>query len=116
MIFGEENAQPAGGNPGGQQQQQQQVRVDTSSMSTLYANFFALAGAQDEITVYLGASSPMPGSPQPLLKLDTRVLLQPQAAKRLALALQQAVSAHEDRFGPIELPPQPGQQPPAGDA
>jgi hypothetical protein len=32
-------------------------------------------------------------------------VLLPTNAKRLMFALQQALRAHEDRFGPIELPP-----------
>jgi hypothetical protein len=33
-------------------------------------------------------------------------MMLPANAKRLMLALQQAIHAHEERFGPIELPPQ----------
>jgi hypothetical protein len=76
-------------------------------METIYANFFALAGAPDEITLYLGANSPMPGVKEPTAKVSHRVMLLPANAKRLMVALQQTVKAHEDRFGPIELPPPP---------
>lgn len=106
MIFGEDETQPHGRPP----QHQQQIRLDTASMETLYANFFALAGSPDEFTLYLGASSPLPGMREPLIKVSHRAMLLPANGKRLMLALQQAVKAHEDRFGPIELPPQ--QQPP----
>ena len=74
-------------------------------METIYANFYALAGAPDEITLYLGANSPMPGVKEPTAKVSHRVMLLPANAKRLMVALQQTVKAHEDRFGPIELPP-----------
>lgn len=109
MIFGEENtAQPGrGGQP--QQPQQQQIRLDASGMETAYANFFALAGSQDEVTLYLGASSPMPNVREPMVKLSHRVMLMPQNAKRLMIALQQTIKAHEDRFGPIEIAPPPSQ-------
>lgn len=106
MIFGEEDSQPPGPQP------RQQVRLDTSSMDTVYANFFALAGAQDEITLYFGANSPMPGLKEPVMKISHRLLLLPPNAKRLMVALQQTVKAHEDRFGPIEItPPRPPDQP-----
>jgi len=82
-----------------------QLRLDTTDMQTLYANFFALAGSQDEIVLYLGATSPLPNVPQPALKVSHRVMMMPANAKRLMLALQQAIKAHEERFGPIELPP-----------
>ena len=101
MIFGEEDAQPMGPQP-----QPQQVRLDTTGMDTVYANFFALAGSQDELVLYVGANSPLPNVPQPSLKGSHRVMMLPANAKRLMLALQQAIHAHEERFGPIELPPQ----------
>jgi len=104
MIFGEKGGtpqDPQGPNPG----QPQQIRLDISQMETVYANFFALSGTADEIVAYLGANSPMPGANQPALRVSHRVMLLPANAKRLMLALQQAVKAHEDRFGPIELPP-----------
>lgn len=103
MIFGEENEQPTPPRP---QPQQQQIRLDTGTMETVYANFFALAGSPDEMVIYLGANSPLPNVPQPTIKVSHRLMLLPANAKRLLLALQQAVKAHEDRFGPIELPPQ----------
>jgi hypothetical protein len=101
MIFGEDDSQPQGSAP------RQKVRLDTAQMETIYANFFALAGAPDEITLYVGANSPMPGMKEPTAKVSHRIMLLPANAKRLMLALQQTVKAHEDRFGPIELPPPP---------
>ncbi|MFQ5807888.1 MAG: DUF3467 domain-containing protein [Phycisphaerae bacterium] len=109
MIFGEDDPQPPHQPP---HSRQQQVRLDASSLETIYANSFALASSADEITVYLGVNSPLPGMKQPTVKVSHRVILIPQNAKRLALVLQQAVKAYEDRFGPIELPPPPhGGQP-----
>ena len=85
--------------------QPQQIRLDTERMKTIYANFFALAGSPDEMVIYFGANTPLPGVTQPTIKVSHRLVLLPPNAKRLMLALQQAVKAHEDRFGPIELPP-----------
>ncbi len=106
MIFGEDDSEPQPPHP-----QRQQVRLDASSMETVYANSFALASSADEITVFLGVNSPLPGMKQPTVKVSHRMVLIPQNAKRLALVLQQAVKAYEDRFGPIELPPPPGARP-----
>ncbi len=102
MIFGEENESPGGQQP---HPQPQQFRLDISQMQTIYANFFALAGSPDELVLYLGANSPLPNITQPEIKVSHRLMLLPANAKRLMLALQQAVKAHEERFGPIELPP-----------
>jgi hypothetical protein len=108
MIFGEDDApaQPQSGQSGGQQ-----VRLDASQMEVIYANSFALASSPDEITIYLGVNSPLPGMKQPTVKISHRMILIPQNAKRLAQVLVQAVKAYEDRFGPIELPPPPGHRP-----
>lgn len=109
MIFGEEDqpmeSQPPQGLP-------QQIRLDTDAMETIYANFFALAGSSDELVIYFGANSPLPNVPQPAIKVSHRLMLLPANGKRLLIALQQAIKAHEDRFGPIELPPQ--RRPPGG--
>ncbi len=113
MIFGEDNETPTGPPPGlpgvphpQQPQQPQQIKLDTTNMATVYANFFALAGSSDELVLYLGANSPLPGVGVPPIKITHRLMLLPANAKRLLLALQQTIKAHEDRFGPIELPPQ----------
>ena len=108
-IFGEEGSGP-GDLPGGQPPQQpqggqQQIQLDTNGMETIYANFFALAGSPEELTAYLGVNTPMPGMTQPMVKVSHRLVMQPQIAKRLMMALQQTVKAHEERFGPIELAP-----------
>jgi hypothetical protein len=103
MIFGEDH------NPHQQPGGQQKVRFDISRMETIYANFVAMAGSAEEIVLYMGANSPLPGQTEPMVQVSQRVVLLPANAKRLMLALQQTVKAHEDRFGPIELPIQ---QPP----
>jgi len=114
MIFGEEDnafmdPQPPQ-NPG----QPQGIRLDISRTDTFYANFFALSGSQDELVLYFGANTPIPNATQPVVPVSHRLIMVPPNAKRLALALQQAIKAHEDRFGPIELPPP--RRPPSGTA
>lgn len=105
MIFGEdENAMSP--NPGQGRQQPQPIRLETSQMETVYANFFAIAGSPDEIVLYVGANSPLPGVKDPMIKISHRVMLLPQNAKRLLMALTETVKQHEDRFGPIEIAPQ----------
>jgi len=107
MIFGQDDSSSQNPQPG---QPQQKIRLEAGRMETIYANFFALAGAPDEITLYLGANTPMPGLKQPVVQISHRIILHPPNAKRLMIALQQTIKAHEDRFGPIEIPPPP--QPP----
>lgn len=108
MIFGEEDSGPMGQPP------QPQLRFDTSQMETVYANFFALAGSADEIAIYTGANSPLPTQTEPAVRISHRLILLPQNAKRLMIALQQTIKAHEDRFGPIEIAPPRRPDPPKG--
>ncbi len=96
MIFGEESSEPKSQGP--------QVRLDMSQLETIYANAFALAGSADEIVLYVGANLPMPNMKEPLVRVSHRVAFVPVNAKRLMIALQQTIKAHEERFGPIELP------------
>lgn len=103
MIFGEEDGNHMGGQPHGQPQRQ--LKLDLGQMETVYANFFALAGSPDEVVLYLGANSPIPNAQQPPIKVSHRIMFLPANAKRLMMALQQTIKAHEDRFGPIEIPP-----------
>lgn len=110
MIFGEDDSKNMGnrpnhppGQPGGQPQQ---IQLDLRELETIYSNFFGLGGAPEEVVIYFGASLPLPNVPQPVIKLSHRVVMLPRSAKQLMLALQQMVKAHEERFGPIELPPQ----------
>ncbi|MEW6251618.1 MAG: DUF3467 domain-containing protein [Planctomycetota bacterium] len=114
MVFGEDDAanRPPGPPPGSHPAPHgpQQIRLDTTGMETVYANFFALAGSPEEFVIYFGTNSPLPNVSQPAIRLSHRLMLLPSNAKRLLIALQQAVKSHEDRFGPIELPPQ--QRPP----
>jgi hypothetical protein len=102
MIFGDDD--PQSQPP---PQPQQQIRLDASGMDTVYANSFALTTSGEEITIYLGVNSPLPGMKQPMIKISHRLIMIPQHAKRLAQVLGQTVKAYEDRFGPIELPPPP---------
>lgn len=106
MIFGEEDTQPMAQPPQSNQpnqQNQRQVTVDASRMETVYANMFAISFLPDEMTVFLGTNTVLPQANTPLAMLSHRVILNPQNAKRLAIALQQTVKQHEERFGPIEV-------------
>lgn len=104
MIFGEEDSEPMANPPAGNNpQQQRQVQIDASRMETVYSNLIFVSPAAEEIALYLGAHSMMPNANVPIAQLSHRLMLTPQNAKRLALMMQQAVKAFEDRFGPIEI-------------
>jgi hypothetical protein len=100
MIFGEDNPPPKG-----QPQQPQQIRLEIGQMETIYANSFALSGSPDEVALYVGANLPLPNVKEPVVRISHRIVLLPANAKRLMIALQQTIKAHEERFGPIEIAP-----------
>lgn len=105
MIFGEEGSESQGPQPA-------KVRLDIAHMETVYANSFALAGGRDEVVLYVGTNLPMPNTKEPIVRISHRITLLPPNAKRLMLALRQTMKVHEDRFGPIELPPMRRPDPP----
>ena len=89
-------------------QTQVRLRIDEQNMQTCYANAFRTNGTAEEVLLDFGLNlaEPTPGQadqPQIVFKLNQRVIMNYYSAKRLAIALSQAVRRHEDQFGEIEL-------------
>lgn len=100
------------------QGQQIQLRIDESKMSTTYANTIRTSTTQDEVVLDFGMNLPMQGpdgNPMMSFGIGSRVIMNWQAAKRLAINLGQVIRQYEERNGEIVLP-QGGQQAPAGDS
>jgi len=98
----EEQAREQTGQP------QVRLRIDEQGMQTCYANAFRTNGTAEEVLLDFGLNlaEPTPGQtdqPQIVFKLNQRVIMNYYSAKRLAIALSQAVRRHEDQFGEIEL-------------
>ncbi|MEE9212284.1 MAG: DUF3467 domain-containing protein [Phycisphaeraceae bacterium] len=93
--------------------QQVQVEIDDEDVPVRYSSTVRVSGSAEEITLDF-AGSVRPTSPQRAkLKIDQRVVLNPWAAKRLALALGQAIQRYEQTYGPLELDPRKRMQRPA---
>lgn len=92
-----ESTQPA-------QQPTQQVSIDTSNLRTSYANVCRIAQTPNEVIVDFGVNPNFFGQilDEPL-KLDNRVILSHDAAKRLCLHLTATIQNYEARYGVIEL-------------
>ena len=87
-----------------QQTQQAPIQVDTSSLKTGYANVVGIAANINEVYLTFGVNSdPYNPAPTEAVKLDSRVIMTPDAAKRLCLNLNATLAAFEQRFGVIEL-------------
>ncbi len=86
------------------QPQAAQVQVDSKGMQTSYANVVGIAANINEVYLTFGVNSdPYNPSPTEPVKLDSRVIMTPDAAKRLCLNLNATLAAYEQRFGVIEL-------------
>ena len=86
------------------QAQQAQIQVDTTSLKTFYSNVVGIAANINELYLTFGVNSdPYNPAPSEPVKLDSRVIMTPDAAKRLCLNLNATLAAFEQRFGVIEL-------------
>ena len=79
-----------------------QVPVDTSSMSTLYANFFRVTGTPEELVLDFGLNTQLSQAGPEHVKLDHRLVMSFYTAKRLVNALSWAMNRHESTFGVVE--------------
>lgn len=88
------------------QRQQIQLRIDESKMSTTYANTIRTSTTPDEVVLDFGMNLPVPSQDnQPTLAFNvgSRIVMNWQGAKRLAISLGQAVRAYEEQNGEIKL-------------
>ena len=87
---------------------QMQVQVREDKVHTVYSNMVRLLGGPNAEELLLDFTVMTPSSDRPevmVMEVNTRVAMNYFAAKRLALALSQAVQRYEQQFGPIELDP-----------
>jgi len=79
-------------------------QIDASSLKSVYANVCRIAQTPNEVIVDFGMNLNFFGQiiDEPL-KLENRVILSHDAAKRLCLHLTATIQAYEAKYGPIEL-------------
>lgn len=79
-------------------------QIDASHLRTSYANVCRIAQTPNEVIVDFGLNPNFFGNilDEPL-KLDNRVILSHDAAKRLCIHLTATIQNYEARYGPIEL-------------
>jgi hypothetical protein len=97
------------------QQMQIQLRIDESKMQTTYANTIRTSTTQDEVVLDFGINLPAQGpdnKPMLMFNVGSRVVMNWQGAKRLAISLGQVVRQFEERNG--EIPLNRGQGPEGG--
>ncbi len=98
-----QTATDPGAQPQAQQQQMPQFSVDTSQLSTAYANFCRVTGTPEELILDFGLNTQMTPTPSEAIKLTHRLVVNFFTAKRLLGALHMAVQQHEGVYGVLEV-------------
>lgn len=95
--------------PTGQPQpqgQQMQVQIKDDKAAVVYSNVCRVGATPEEIFVDFAINLQHQDQPNvAIMEVSTRVLMNFYSAKRLALALSQAVQRYEQAFGQLELDP-----------
>ncbi len=108
----EEAQQPEESPQEGQQQQGRQatLRVRDWESKTSYANVCMLSSTVEEMILNFGMSFPTPQQRQQQqaeVLVTNRVIMGLPGAKRLAIALSQAIQRYENTFGVIDTQQRP---------
>lgn len=85
---------------------QLQIQLDDETAQGMYVNMAMVNNNETEFTFDFMFVQPQ----VPKAKVRARVITSPKHAKRFLLALQDNISKHEERFGPIDITgPGPGE-------
>ena len=77
---------------------------DDSNMRSTYANVCNVASTREEVTLLFGTNQTWhTGQKELTVGLSDRIILNPYAAKRLSMLLNNVVKEYESRFGEIGL-------------
>lgn len=80
------------------------VRWDDSKMRSSYANVCNVASTREEIVLLFGVNQAWHGNvTEVTVQLTDRIILNPHAAKRLAVLLTNLVREYESRFGVVDI-------------
>lgn len=82
-----------------QKDNQLQIDISPEMARGVYSNFAIISHSRAEFIIDLAAS--LPGAPK--AQVVSRVILAPEHAKRLLMALQENVMRYEKEHGPIAL-------------
>ncbi len=89
--------------------QQLQIDINAEIAKGVYSNFAIISHSHAEFIVDMANN--LPGTPK--AQVVSRIVLAPENAKRLAMALQENIMRYEQEFGKIQMPqPQQPQTPP----
>lgn len=91
--------------PGDEQQAQVQIQIDDSQTNVSYSSTVRVWGSAEEVNLDFAGPLRPTGPKAAKLKIEQRVVLNPWAAKRLCLAMNQAIARYEKAYGTLEVDP-----------
>ena len=83
------------------------VRWDTSKMTSTYANVCNVSSTREEVTLLFGTNQTwFTGQEELKVDLSDRIVLNPFAAKRLSVLLNNVMQEYEKRFDALPIEPE----------
>lgn len=80
------------------------VKFDDAGITNAYANVCNVSSSREEVVLVFGMNNAWERDASEVrVKLNSRVILSPFAAKRLALLLDNVIKQYEARFGAMEV-------------
>ena len=80
------------------------IRWDGSKMKSTYANVVNVTSTREEVTLLFGTNQAWhTGQDALTVELSDRLILNPYAAKRLSLLLNNIIREYESRFGALHI-------------
>ena len=82
----------------------QTLRWDDTKMTSTYANVCNVSSTREEVTMLFGTNQSWhTGQPELTVQLTDRIILNPFAAKRLSMLLNNIIREYESRFGVLQI-------------
>ena len=85
------------------QQSQMKIEIEDNQVASDYSSTVRVWGSAEEINLDFAGPLRPTGPQSAKLKIDHRIIMNPWAAKRLAISLGQAIARYEQTYGPLEL-------------
>lgn len=80
------------------------VKFDDAGITNAYANVCNVSSSREEVVLVFGMNNAWErDAAEVRVKLNSRVILSPFAAKRLALLLDNVIKQYEARFGAMDV-------------
>ena len=80
------------------------VRFDDAGITNAYANVCNVSSSREEVVLVFGMNNAWERDASEVhVKLNSRVILSPFAAKRLAVLLDNVIKQYEGRFGAMDV-------------